>query len=86
MKTDAVKSLQAPHKGFPCPSREEGVHRPHEHTDHHNSDQPSASTSTWQACGRGERGIQAYLLKTQGHLRSFPKYKPNNKVDKEILK
>ena len=45
-----------------------------------------SSTSTWQARSRGEPGIQACLLKTQGRLRSFPKHKPSNKVDKEILK
>ena len=67
-------------------SREEGVHWPQDHTDHHNSDRPSASTSTWQARGRGEPGIQACLLKTQGSLRNFPKREPNNKVDEEILK
>ena len=68
------------------PLQRRGVHWPQDHTDHHNSDRPSASTSTWQARGRREPGIQACLLKTQGHLRNFPKRKPNNKVDKEILK
>ena len=68
------------------PLQRRGVHWPQDNTGHHNSDRPSASTSTWQARGRREPGIQACLLKTQGHLRNFPKRKPNNKVDKEILK
>ena len=86
MKTDPVKSLQAPHKESPCPSREEGIHWPQDNTDNHNLDRPSASTSTWQAHARGEPRIQVCLLKTQGSLKNFPKHKPNNKVVKEILK
>ena len=86
MKTDPVKSLQASHKGSPCPSREEGgpltprPHRPPQlrlafglHLD---------LAGTWQRRTRNP----SLPSKTQGCLRSFPKHKPNNKVDKEILK